>query len=108
MNRFVAKADAPPEARTPAAGSSPPLAIRLFRPPLPAEVAVSNGTPQWIRARGIRGDIVGYAGPWRTSGDWWRADAWSRDEWDVALSTGSLYRVFREVPDRWFVGGNYD
>jgi protein ImuB len=71
-------------------------------------VAVSNGAPRSVRARGIRGDVVEFAGPWRTSGDWWRSDAWSRDEWDIALSTGALYRVFREMQDRWFVGGNYD
>jgi protein ImuB len=107
MNRFDARTDRPIPAR-PSEVSCVRLAIRLFRPPLPAEVAVSQGAPQSVRARGIRGDVVEYAGPWRTSGDWWRSDAWSRDEWDVALSTGALYRVFREIPDRWFVGGNYD
>jgi protein ImuB len=107
INRFVARADAPLQPSAPLV-TPPPLAIRLYRPPLPAEVAVANGTPQWVRARGIRGDVIGYAGPWRTSGDWWRSDSWSRDEWDLALSTGTLYRVFRTIPDRWFVGGNYD
>lgn len=107
MTRFVAKADAPISVQT-AVVSPPPVAIRLFRPPLPAEVTVSNGTPQRVRARGIRGDVIGYAGPWRTSGDWWRSDSWSRDEWDLALNTGALYRVFLDLPDRWFVGGNYD
>jgi protein ImuB len=107
IRRFVTKTDPPVQPRT-AMLTAPPLAIRLFRPPLPAEVAVSDGTPREVRARGIRGDVVGYAGPWRTSGDWWRSDAWSRDEWDLALSSGSLYRVFCVMPDRWFVGGNYD
>jgi hypothetical protein len=31
-----------------------------------------------------------------------------RDEWDLALDTGPLVRVFCEPRDRWFVGGNYD
>jgi protein ImuB len=108
MDRFVARADAPVKAPAGASGVSVPLAIRLYRPPLPAEVAVAEGAPQSIRARGIRGDVLGYAGPWRTSGDWWRSDAWLRDEWDVALSTGALYRIFCDIPERWFIGGNYD
>jgi protein ImuB len=106
MTRFVARADSPVKGAS--VLLAPPLAIRLFRPPLPADVAAPHGAPQYVRARGIRGDVVGYAGPWRTSGDWWRLDAWSRDEWDVALDTGALYRVFREDRDHWYVGGNYD
>jgi protein ImuB len=108
MNRFVTHADAP-AARPPASAMPcPPLAMRLFRPPLPAEVAAPDGVPRSVHARGIRGHVIGCAGPWRTSGDWWRTDAWSRDEWDIALDGGAVYRVFREPRDRWFVGGNYD
>ena len=48
-------------------------------------------------------------GPWRTSGEWWRDDAWNRDEWDVALECGSLYRLFSENDSRrWFMEGTYD
>ena len=106
MNHFVARADAPVKGGS--AVLAPPLAIRLFRPPLPAEVAAPHGTPRYVRARGIRGDVVSHAGPWRTSGDWWRQDGWSRDEWDVALNTGALYRLFRIEIGQWFVSGNYD
>jgi protein ImuB len=31
-------------------------------------------------------------GPWRSSGDWWNPDSWNRDEYDLALSDGALYR----------------
>lgn len=95
INRFTARADT--SRGEPAAFASPPLAIRLYRPPIPAEVIATLGYPQRIRARGIAGNIIGYAGPWRTSGDWWRHDAWSRDEWDIALQSGALYRISREV-----------
>ena len=48
------------------------------------------------------------AGPWRASGDWWDV-AWSREEWDVALSAGGLYRIFHDrLRDGWFVEGELD
>jgi protein ImuB len=53
-----------------------------------------------------------YAGPWRTSGGWWIEDIkkyWERDEWDVTLSDGATYRVFRERDtDAWFIEGVVD
>jgi protein ImuB len=106
MNRFVARADRSPDpASTP---GEPPMAMRVFRPPLPARVSAPFGPPQRISAAGVTGNVVAYAGPWRSSGEWWRADAWARDEWDVALHTGAIYRIHREAEDRWFVDGNYD
>jgi protein ImuB len=55
---------------------------------------------------------VKLAGPWRTSGDWWRDDRWARDEWDVMLERAgqqTLYRVYRELKtENWYVEGNYD
>ena len=58
----------------------------------------------WILAK-----VLAFAGPWRTSGGWWTADAWSRDEWEIALSDGALYRIYCEWQNgRWFVEGCYD
>jgi protein ImuB len=86
----------------------PRLAIRLFRPPWPATVSASNRRPTRIRAHGIRGNITACAGPWRTSGDWWTPVAWQRDEWDVEMESGALYRIYRDGSNGWFVDGNYD
>ncbi len=85
------------------------LALRVYRPPLEAEVDLRDGAPARIKAAGIRGRVLNSAGPWRTAGDWWRNDAWSRAEWDIALSDQSLYRIYLDIrEDRWFIDGRYD
>jgi len=93
----------------------PRLAIRRFRFPIPARVRVDLGIPVRMTSdrRGISGGKVEtYAGPWRTSGGWWVEDTkkyWERDEWDVTLSDGATYRVFRERDtDAWFIEGVVD
>lgn len=85
------------------------LALRFFRPPLQANVEAPCGRPTRILARGVRGTVRSVAGPWRSSGDWWTAQAWSRDDWDVALSDGALYRIYLDRHNGgWFVEGSYD
>jgi protein ImuB len=103
------------------------LGFRMFRPPLRAMVETGRGCPKQISAWGkqlsVYGKIVRLAGPWRTTGDWWRSDNWAREEWDVAVETSclgprtnnkaptaeALYRIYRELPNgAWFVEGSYD
>jgi protein ImuB len=83
------------------------LALRFFRPALAASVMLVSGQPDFVTAHSIRGKVLEFAGPWRTSGDWWTTDPWMRDEWDIALSDGALYRLFCN-PRGWFVEGSYD
>jgi protein ImuB len=86
----------------------PRLALRAFRPPLPARVTLTGGAPTLVSAGEVRGEVVDRAGPWRASGDWWDV-AWSREEWDVSLSGGGLYRIFHDrLRDGWFVEGELD
>jgi protein ImuB len=120
------------------AANAPITALRIFRPPLQATVTLRNGQPVHLvcpRRKEICGEILWMAGPWRSSGDWWDQEGWSRDEWDIALqlpvartllSVGSgqllfasgpwpeqaslgLYRLVHDLLNaRWFVEGTYD
>jgi protein ImuB len=90
-------------------------AMRIFRPPLRAEVTLQEGRPAHIacaKRKEICGEILWAAGPWRTSGDWWEQDGWARDEWDIALQGASsiaLYRLVRDLLNgQWLLEGNYD
>ena len=80
-----------PESRSSSANPEPPtpnpgiLALRIFRPPLPAKVEVRDGRPVRVDASEIRGNVILAAGPWRTSGDWWADEPWDREEWDVEI-----------------------
>ena len=97
-------------------GNQQCLGFRMFRPPLRAIVEADQGWPTqisaWGKQRSVYGKVVNLAGPWRTTGDWWRDDRWARDEWDVTLERSgqqTLYRIYRELKtDRWFIEGNYD
>src|SRR5215216_1903250 len=97
-------------------GNQPCLGFRMFRPPLRAIVQADQGWPTqisaWGKQRSVYGKVVKLAGPWRTTGDWWRDDRWARDEWDVTLERAgqqTLYRIYRELKsENWFVEGNYD
>jgi protein ImuB len=93
-----------PQSPTP----NPQHAFRFFRPPLPATVELERNRPINITAHGIHGKVLNAAGPWRTSGDWWTTTAWNRDEWDIALTNGALYRIYHEPTQRWFIEGSYD
>lgn len=85
------------------------LSSRLFRPALVATVKLKQGRPAWLAARSVKGAVVAAAGPWRTSGDWWAPTVWARDEWDVDLDDGALYRIYQEMASScWFVDGVYD
>ncbi len=83
------------------------LSFRYFRPPMEARVETENGIPKQILTRMFRGKITKTAGPWRSSGDWWREDAWHRDEWDIAVADGALYRIYHARAE-WFAEGIYD
>jgi protein ImuB len=91
------------------------IALRLFRPPLIASVAVREAKPvrmRCLQCEDIAGEIVWTAGPWRSSGDWAEQEGWSREEWDIAVPAESSLVLYRLVQDKfsghWFLEGAYD
>ncbi len=107
--------------------------LRRFRVPVAARVRVQKGRPVRVMAPRVSGgEVVHWAGPWRTSGQWWAeasvapaatpspsvrelltrdtgASPWDRDEWDVSLADGGVYRIFHDRRvDRWFLAGMVD
>lgn len=89
-------------------GMAPPsIALRAIRPPCPAEVFVEGGRIAYLRADGFGGRTVAAAGPWRVEAEWWSDTRCRRDYWEVQLSDGGVYRIFREE-GAWWVDGCYD
>jgi len=105
-------------------------ALRRCRRPVPARVSVADGRPAAVTTdrRGFAGGrVLACAGPWRSSGHWWSGEqgrsgrsgptpthqtceaCWSRDEWDVSLSDGAVYRIFQDrVTEGWFIDAIVD
>jgi protein ImuB len=114
----------PSMGETPRRASLVIAALRRCRQPVPARVVAAAGRPVRITTdrRGfVGGTVTAATGPWRTSGEWWKQpaepgqtsppgqSAWDRDEWDVALSDGAIYRVFQDrQTNGWFIDGMFD
>jgi protein ImuB len=85
------------------------LVARRLVPPRPATVALHDGEPVRVDADGLRGAVVARVGPWRTTGEWWADTAWAREEWDVALAGGAVYRLACDAATgAWTVEAIYD
>jgi len=118
MRRFQSEAPRKSEgekAPDPAEEKSVVTALRRLRPPLRVQVTLESCQPVRVacaKKKEVQGEVLWKAGPWRASGDWWEREAWSRDEWDLALRNGEAVSFYRLVHDLlggdWFVEGTYD
>ncbi len=136
MKRFDPAAvadDVPKQLGRPAtaveAGAAPVIALRAFRPALPARVEVRADVPVRVLFNGVCGEVIAASGPWRNSGDWWTEEPWNQDEWDLeiefplarakesklfavskenAASRGVFRAIYERAADRWLIGGVYD
>jgi len=88
----------------------PRLTLRALRPPLRAEVRIERGRPVFLRSAVSQGEILGSAGPWRTTGHWWeKSTHYAVDHYDVQMDDGSVLRLcFDWKTKRWQVDGLYD
>jgi protein ImuB len=88
----------------------PKMVLRRFRPPRTLQVRLNaEGHPTELLWSGERQTVTACAGPWHASGEWWTPTAWSRQEWDVELSGGGLFRVYLDrMMGRWYLEGSYD
>lgn len=89
------------------------IALRRFRPPIPASVEFSGAGPSAIFLWDKYRNVLAASGPWCSSGNWWDTTiSWVREEWDVALKTYVGVGFFRIYQDRirhqWFVEGMHD
>jgi protein ImuB len=64
----------------------PRMALRRLRPPHPVRVFCSGQKPVGFYDGHQSYAIAVAYGPWRTSGCWWAAGDWDRDEWDVLIA----------------------
>ena len=115
---FTMRAFSPEGIAPPTAIPGPTLyrfAFRYYRPAMTAQVRMhqihkEEARLAYVEAHGyadVRGDVLMAAGPWRASGDWWTDSPWRRQEWDVELSDGGLYRIYTAAA-HWYVEGMYD
>lgn len=90
----------------------PTLALRKFRPALETSVDLSEETPHFVQLWKKHRRVMAASGPWCSSGNWWSAAVWSREEWDVALKTFAgigYYRIYLDrIKKQWFVEGVFD
>lgn len=68
------------------------------------EIAVhlKNNAPSQVDGQAVRD----CAGPWRVDDGWFESPV-ARDEYDVLLDDGTLYRIYAQG-ERWYVRGAYD
>jgi protein ImuB len=123
--------------------AGPRLTLRRFRQPPAVRVDLDRGRPIRVRALEPRrlprlGAVRQAAGPWRSSGDWWRVEplaapavpatwtpqvwqpdqavwsdepaaAWDDDEWDIVVESGTAVRLARDRRrDTWVVAALID
>ena len=81
--------------------STPVPQLRLL-PVREVRVTIARSAPCTVDARRVKE----CAGPWRVDDGWFDAPV-ARDEYDVLLDDGTLYRIFREG-ERWYLRGIYD
>lgn len=90
-----------PAAATAAVHCLPQLRLLSIRE---IDVRISGNAPAFVGSPPQA--VLECAGPWRIDDGWFEAPV-MRDEYDVLLEDGALYRIFRQG-ECWYVRGAYD
>ena len=88
----------------------PRIALRRLRPPHPVHVRCLDLKPVAFHDGHHNYSITVAYGPWRSSGCWWAAGDWDRDEWDVLITQEQCAHLLvndRRL-NRWFLEAVYD
>ena len=87
----------PPVSQSPSPSLTNPLRLLSIRTTTP------DAQPQ------IAGSVKVASGPWSLEEAWWSETPAARDYWDVELTDGALYRIYRDRKTAaWFADGLYD
>jgi len=84
--------------------AKPAMQLRVFEP-RSIDLVVQAGIPRFAGTPPQA--IVDYAGPWRTVEDWWSNTPLMRDDYDIMLDDGTLYRIAHREQG-WYLLGVYD
>ena len=73
------------------------------------DVTVRGGAPALVSVRNARPPraVLECSGPWRVEIGWFSDACVVRDEYDVLLEDGELYRIYRQG-SQWYLRGTYD
>ncbi len=94
----------------PAAPTSAPPGLQASEPPsVPASSRPISVASETGAKPHIQGLVRVAAGPWSLEEGWWKDQPVVREYWDVELSGGGLYRIYRDNESGdWFGDGVYD
>jgi hypothetical protein len=70
-------------------------------------VGLRGGRPAEVREGPFRRAVAAARGPWRTSGDWWKAGAWEIEIWEVELQADGVYQLVYDAAG-WRLEGMLD
>ena len=105
--REISEPSEPPKTAGPPEIPDPP---ETAEPCLLAPVEIRPVTREDTAGRlRVTGRVKVAAGPWGLEDEWWTPNPTGRDYWDVELTTGGIYRIFRDrASGAWYVDGIYD
>jgi protein ImuB len=105
---FTTELSAAEHAELPLELEAHPMPVKRLRPALAAQVTTTKSGPCTVQADGYRAAIKACRGPWRSSGEWWDAQSWAYEEWDVCLMDDRLIRLRQDAgTGDWWVDGVY-